>query len=136
MTMKSGTKPRKPLVSRDRLRAHLALAAGTIAGCELAFIYDPSAVFAEPLSVGLGYVSLVYLVASLLIGPLYLARQRRNPVNLYLRRDVGIWAGVTALLHVFFSFQIYAQGQLLVTSLFLPTGRGPLPAAVGPLRLE
>ena len=46
-----------------------------------------------------------------MIQPLYLARQRRNPVNIYLRRDVGIWAGITALLHVFFSLKIYAPGQ-------------------------
>ncbi|MDQ6692913.1 MAG: hypothetical protein M3014_00600, partial [Chloroflexota bacterium] len=96
MTTKSVTKPRKPLLTGDRLWTHLVLALGTVAGCALAFIYDPSLIAAEPLSLGLGYVSLVYLVASLLIGPLYLARRRRNPVNLYLRRDVGIWAGVTA----------------------------------------
>ncbi|MGI8588348.1 MAG: Rieske 2Fe-2S domain-containing protein [Chloroflexia bacterium] len=86
----------------------------TIVGCLVAFIFDPSAIIAEPLSMGLGYVALVYLVLSLLIGPLYLARRRRNPVNIYLRRDIGIWAGITSLLHVFFSLQIYVQGQILL----------------------
>src|SRR5947209_7788512 len=106
--------PDKPLIRRDRLVTHLVLAFITAVGCALAFIYDPSGVIAEPLSLGLGYVSLVYIVASLLIGPLYLARQKRNPVNLFLRRDVGIWAGATALVHVFFSFQIFAGGQILL----------------------
>src|SRR6185369_8329908 len=35
-----------------------------------------------------------------LIGPYQLLYQRRNPVNLSLRRDVGIWAGITGCIHV------------------------------------
>lgn len=114
MATKAEPKPRKSLLSSDRVGTHLVLVLGTIVGCRLTFFYDPSDIIAEPLSLGLGYVSLVYLVVSLLIGPLYLARRRRNPVNLYLRRDVGIWAGITALLHVFFSLKLYVGGQVLL----------------------
>lgn len=106
-------KSTNPCVVQARLWTHLVLALGTLAGYGIALVYDPSVILAEPLALGLGYVALLYLAVSLLIGPLYLARQRRNPVNLYLRRDIGIWAGVTALLHVVFSLQIYDQGGLL-----------------------
>jgi sulfoxide reductase heme-binding subunit YedZ len=114
MATKAAAKQDKPLVRQERLLAHLLLASGTVLGCMLAYVYDRSAIIAEPLSVGLGYVALVYLVAGLLVGPLYLARQRRNPVNLYLRRDIGIWAGITALVHVLLSFQLFAGGQVLL----------------------
>lgn len=114
MVTKAEPKPKKSLLSGDRIGTHLVLGLSTIVGCQIALFYDPSDIIAEPLSLGLGYVSLVYMVVSLLIGPLYLARQRRNPVNLYLRRDVGIWAGITALLHVFFSLKLYVGGQVLL----------------------
>lgn len=54
----------------------------------------------EILLIGLGYLSLLLIGITLLIGPLNLLRQRRNPVNLDLRRDIGIWAGITGCLHV------------------------------------
>ena len=43
----------------------------------------------------LGYLSLILLFLSLLIGPLNLLRLRRNPVNLFLRRDISILAAIT-----------------------------------------
>ncbi|MDQ2809692.1 MAG: Rieske 2Fe-2S domain-containing protein [Chloroflexota bacterium] len=113
MATHATSKATNPRLVQARLWTHLVLALGTLAGYGIALVYDPSAILAEPLALGLGYIALLYLAVSLLIGPLYLARQRRNPVNLYLRRDIGIWAGVTALLHVVFSLQIYDQGGLL-----------------------
>jgi len=114
MATKAPANQAKAMVRQERLLAHLLLASGTLLGCMLAYEYDRSAIIAEPLTVGLGYVALVYLVAGLLVGPLYLARQRRNPVNIYLRRDIGIWAGITALVHVLLSFQLFAGGQVLL----------------------
>ena len=112
--MRAERKTTKWGVSPARLATHLALALLTIVGCLVAVVFDRSAVLAEPLSLGLGYIGLLYIGASLLIGPLYLARQRRNPVNLYIRRDVGIWAGITSLLHVVLGLQIFEQGQILL----------------------
>jgi methionine sulfoxide reductase heme-binding subunit len=45
------------------------------------------------------YPALVLLGATLLIGPLNLLRNRPNPVSIDLRRDLGIWAGILAILH-------------------------------------
>ena len=113
MATHSAAKPNNPRIVQARFWTHLLLALGTLIGYGITLIADPSAILAEPLALSLGYVALLYLAVSLLIGPLYLARQRRNPVNLYLRRDIGIWAGLTALLHVVFSLQIYDQGGIL-----------------------
>src|SRR5215210_701616 len=90
---------------QPRIPTHLGLVLFSLAGCFLAGLYGPNNTLSETLAIGLGYVSLVLLAATLLIGPLNLLRQRRNPVNINLRRDTGIWSGITALLHVLFAFQ-------------------------------
>jgi DMSO/TMAO reductase YedYZ heme-binding membrane subunit len=61
----------------------------------------------------LGYLSLILLFLSLLIGPLNLLRLRRNPVNLFLRRDISIWAAITGCYHVALVFQMRFGPQLL-----------------------
>lgn len=52
-----------------------------------------------------GYVGLVLLAVSLLLGPANLVLRRRNPVNSYLRRDVGTWTAVWSIFHVIVGFQ-------------------------------
>ncbi|HEY0754522.1 MAG TPA: ferric reductase-like transmembrane domain-containing protein [Ktedonobacteraceae bacterium] len=57
------------------------------------------------LLIALGYLSLLLVGVTLLIGPLNLLRQRRNPVNIDLRRDIGIWAGLTGCWHAFLALR-------------------------------
>jgi sulfoxide reductase heme-binding subunit YedZ len=64
-------------------------------------------------TIGFGYVSLLLLGATLVVGPLNLLRRRRNPVNIMLRRDMGIWAGITGCLHVVFALQLYHNGEII-----------------------
>jgi len=92
--------------NRARLITHLLMVIFSIAGCELAYVYAPNSTFSEALTIGLGYVGLILLAVTLLIGPLNLYWKRRNPVNIDLRRDIGIWAGIAGVLHVIFSLQI------------------------------
>jgi methionine sulfoxide reductase heme-binding subunit len=61
----------------------------------------------------LGYLSLILLFASLIIGPLNLLRSRSNPVNISLRRDIGIWAAVTGCYHVALAVQMRSGSQIL-----------------------
>lgn len=97
----------------DRLITYEVLVVFSAIGCYSAHLYAPQQKLHEILSFGLGYVSLILLAATLLIGPFNYLRKRRNPVNINLRRDVGIWAGVTGILHVVFALQIYAHAQIL-----------------------
>ncbi|MBN9388140.1 MAG: ferric reductase-like transmembrane domain-containing protein [Chloroflexi bacterium] len=88
-----------------RLTTDLVMILFSLAGCYLASLYGAGS-FNESVSLGLGYVSLILLTATLLIGPINLLRKRKNPVNINLRRDTGIWCGITALVHVVFSLQL------------------------------
>lgn len=66
-------------------------------------------------TIGFGYWSLFLIAVTLSIGPLYLVftHRRRNPVNLDIRRDVGVWAAITGLLHVFFGLQVHNRIGIL-----------------------
>src|SRR5258707_226451 len=94
-------------LNNSRLTTDLSMILLSLAGCYLASIYGPNNTFNESVAIGLGYVSLLMLVVTLLIGPFNLLRKRKNPVNINLRRDIGIWSGITACLHVVFSLQLY-----------------------------
>ena len=89
----------KPL-SQKRWITHLLLGSLVIALYVLIAWLFPVGKQTELLIIVLGYLSLLLVGVTLLIGPLNLLRQRRNPVNINLRRDIGIWAGITGCLHV------------------------------------
>lgn len=109
----------------QRWRTHLALFTLTVIACYLIHLYAPYADLVYMLTLGCGYLSLILIVFSLLIGPYKLLYQRRNPVNLNFRRDIGIWAGITGCIHVVAAIAGQTRGNILY--LFLR----PKPQGVG-----
>ena len=115
----------------NRAARHLALFAASLA--TLAAFHQLLA--PEPaiwrLSMGSAYASLVLLAVSLAIGPWNKLRARPNPVSGYLRRDIGIWAGILGLVHVVAGLQVHMKGKML--QYFVP---GPEASYRFPLRLD
>lgn len=70
------------------------------------------------LSMALAYTALLFLAATLAIGPLHALRHVTRPVNNMLRRDVAIWAGGWALCHMGVGMLIHTDGWR-VWSLFV-----------------
>jgi methionine sulfoxide reductase heme-binding subunit len=64
------------------------------------------------LTTGTGYIALVLLALTLLIGPANLLLRRRNPVSSYLRRDVGAWTALFSGIHVLVSLTVHGSGQI------------------------
>jgi DMSO/TMAO reductase YedYZ heme-binding membrane subunit len=60
-------------------------------------------------TVATGYVALGLLALTLLIGSANLLLRRPNPVSTYLARDVGTWAAIASLVHVFYGLQVHGQ---------------------------
>ncbi len=58
------------------------------------------------LIIATAYAGLIFLGVTLAIGPLNLLLGVRNPVSSDLRRDIGIWAAVLGLWHVFVSLPL------------------------------
>jgi sulfoxide reductase heme-binding subunit YedZ len=98
---------------RDRVQSQLLLAAITVAGCVLTYGLQPRFWPVLTLTIAFGYLALLFLAVTLLIGPIQLLRHRRNPVNIHSRRDIGIWAAITGCLHVVFGLQNHLGGQIL-----------------------
>lgn len=96
-----------------RLLTYFVLAVISAAGCYLTFLLKPEWKWVQILTVGLGYAALLFTVVTLVIGPVNLLWQRRNPANINLRRDTGIGAGITGSLHVLFGFQVHMGGRIL-----------------------
>ncbi len=65
------------------------------------------------MSMGAAYAGLFFLVAALMEGPWRVLTNRETPLSSYLRRDLGIWAGVFGLLHVYVGFLVYFDTQFV-----------------------
>ena len=51
------------------------------------------------LGLGTAYASLFFLAVTLLIGPLRVIKAQKPTLSSYLRRDMGIWAAIFAIIH-------------------------------------
>jgi sulfoxide reductase heme-binding subunit YedZ len=59
-----------------------------------------------------GYISIVLITISLLIGPFNLLLKRINPVSTYFRRDIGITGGVLAVIHSVAGLFVHLRGSI------------------------
>jgi sulfoxide reductase heme-binding subunit YedZ len=72
------------------------------------------------LSMAFAYAGLLFLSASLVIGPWNVLRGHPNPVSTDLRRDIGIWTGLLGLAHVVVGLQVHAGGKFWLYFLYPP----------------
>ena len=90
----------------------MILAALAAAGTALIFLATPPPDFRHRLSMATAYSSLVFLCITLLLGPWNTLRRRPNPVSFDLRRDIGIWAGLLAVLHTAVGLTVHLRGRM------------------------
>lgn len=58
-----------------------------------------------------GYLSVFFLVVSLVLGPINLILKRKNPISTYIRRDIGIFGGVLGVIHSSVGFFMHFTGR-------------------------
>lgn len=63
------------------------------------------------LSIATAYPALLLTTAALLLGPWNVLRGHDNPVSFDLRRDLGIWAGIMALVHTGIGLNVHLRGR-------------------------
>ncbi|HTD97486.1 MAG TPA: hypothetical protein VK627_11160 [Edaphobacter sp.] len=95
-----------------RINRHLMLAALAAAGTALIYLATTPPDFRHRLSMATAYSSLLFLCATLLLGPWNTLRLRPNPVSFDLRRDIGIWAGLLAILHTGIGLTVHLRGRM------------------------
>jgi sulfoxide reductase heme-binding subunit YedZ len=114
------------LYPNSRFRQQLVLASIAAVVC-LAFFLLDSQDNLHRLSMAIAYAGLLFLAAALIIGPLNVLRGAPNPVSTYLRRDIGIVAGVLALAHTIIGLLVHFRGDPLQYFFYrTPTGIGSL----------
>ena len=64
------------------------------------------------LSIVTAYPALFLSAGAVLLGPWNVLRGRANPVSFDLRRDIGIWAGIMALLHTAVGLNVHLRGRM------------------------
>ena len=96
----------------QRSERHFALV--IVAGAIIAFAYAamPPPDVRHRLSMATAYAGLVFLAASLWLGPWNVLRRRPNPISFDLRRDVGIWTGVVAIVHTVIGLTVHLRGRM------------------------
>ena len=101
---------------RSRRLTHVIMALLSIVACVVTYFLKPEESPVRIITIGTGYLSLFQIVFTLLWGTWQLlsrATLRRNPVNIMLRRDVGIWAGVNGVVHVILGLQVHMSGDIV-----------------------
>jgi len=97
---------------RRRLFHHILIGVGSVALTVIFMHFFPKRDFISQLSIGTSYAALFLTAAALLLGPLNVLCQKPNPVSFDLRRDLGIWAGITALVHTAAGLNVHLRGRM------------------------
>jgi sulfoxide reductase heme-binding subunit YedZ len=112
------------VISARRAARHVAIAAVTCVSGAALYRVIPSPNVARKLTLATAYPGLALLAATLCVGPWYVLRGRRAPVSIGLRRDLGIWAGILAVVHTVVGLRVHFAGDWRRYFLYAP-GEGP-----------
>ena len=103
-----------------RLLHHFLMGAGSVALIILFMRLFPKRDFVSQLSIATAYAGLFLTAVTLLLGPFQVLRRKPNPLSTDLRRDLGIWAGISALLHTAVGLNVHLRGRMWLY--FVDTG--------------
>lgn len=95
--------PSKP---RTRLYHHGTLAATSFLMTSLVALLGSGDTLLDAISLATAYICLVFMAIALCLGPLRALRSGQLALNIYLRRDIGIWAGMAGLVHLFVATEL------------------------------
>ena len=95
-----------------RIRRHAALILTAAIIVWIGFAAAPPPDFRHRLSLSSAYAAMIFLAATLAIGPWNLLTRKPNPVSFDLRRDLGIWAGILALIHTGVGLTVHLRGRM------------------------
>jgi sulfoxide reductase heme-binding subunit YedZ len=95
-----------------RITRHLGIALATLAWTAIFWqLFSARRDLISHLSIATSYPALFLTAAAIFLGPWNVLRGRMNPVSFDLRRDIGIWAGVMALLHTAIGLNVHLRGH-------------------------
>jgi methionine sulfoxide reductase heme-binding subunit len=103
---------RRFLYWQHRIARHVTIAVATLV-CTAIFwrFFSVRRDLVSHLSIATAYPALFLTAAALLLGPWKVLRRRANPVSFDLRRDIGIWAAIIAVLHTAVGLNVHLRGR-------------------------
>lgn len=107
--------------SYSRWRNHASLAFVSAAICTFVYAITNEAII-DQLSIATAYICLLLITVALSIGPLRVLRLGMVSINIYLRRDVGIWAAVAGLAHCVIATKLAMTSEYTNTYVDVSTG--------------
>lgn len=117
---------KKRLWRRIRVH-HLPIGAATIASVLLLYATRPYKDTLTKLSFSTAYPALVLTAVTLLIGPWNVLRSKAMPISSDFRRDVGIWAGLLAVVHTAIGQNVHLRGRPWLYYVYGPKEAHTLP---------
>ena len=97
---------------RRRILRHAMIGLATLAQTALFWkLFSIRNDLISHLSIATAYPALLLTATALVLGPWNVLRHKANPVSFDLRRDLGIWAGVMALLHTGIGLNVHLRGR-------------------------
>lgn len=96
----------------QRIRRHAALAIAAAAIVWIGFASAPPPDFRHRLSLSTAYAALIFLAVTLALGPWRTFTRRPNPTSFDLRRDLGIWSAILALVHTGVGLTVHLRGRM------------------------
>ncbi|HKR26869.1 MAG TPA: ferric reductase-like transmembrane domain-containing protein [Acidobacteriaceae bacterium] len=97
---------------KRRLTRQGLLVAAAVAITAATYAMTPPPDFRHRLSLSTAYAALMFLAASLAVGPWRVLRRQANPVSYDFRRDLGIATGILALLHTAIGLTVHLRGRM------------------------
>jgi sulfoxide reductase heme-binding subunit YedZ len=114
LELPSTTIKREPRSSywHKRIARHAMIALANV-GCMALFweLFSVRRDTISRLSISTAYPALFLMSAAMLVGPWNVLHRQTNPVSFDLRRDLGIWAGIIALLHTGIGINVHLRGR-------------------------
>lgn len=95
-----------------RISRHAALILTAAIIVWIGFTAAPPPDFRHRLSLSTAYAAMIFLAATLAIGPWNLLTRKPNPISFDVRRDLGIWAGILALIHTGVGLTVHLRGRM------------------------
>jgi methionine sulfoxide reductase heme-binding subunit len=115
------TGPPQPILPRPqrlssywqrRIVRHLTIALTTSA-CTVIFwqLFSARRDLISHLNIATAYRALFLTGVAVLLGPWNVLRSRPNPASFDLHRDIGIWAGIMAIVHTAIGLNVHLRGR-------------------------
>jgi methionine sulfoxide reductase heme-binding subunit len=97
---------------RRRIIRHAMLSLATLALTALFWkLFSIRTDVISHLSIATAYPALLLTATALVLGPWNVLRHKAHPMSFDLRRDLGIWAGIMALLHTGIGLNVHLRGR-------------------------